>query len=440
MRARHVALLVLLVPALALAGFAVYAWRPAIDPVEPPRPAAFDVERVARGAQIAMIGNCNSCHTADGGASYAGGRPLQTTFGTIHGTNITPDPETGIGRWSEAAFTRAMREGVDRSGRHLYPAFPYDHFTRMTDEDINAVYAFLMTREAVRAEAPPNKLPFPLNIRMLVAGWKLMFLDEGVFQPDPARDPAWNRGAYLVRGPAHCGACHTPRNFLGAEKQGRFLEGGLAEGWTAPALNPASATPVPWTAESLRHYLRHGIAEHHAIAAGPMDPVIRNLALVSEDDVKAIAAYVGAYAAQVTPEHKQRSQDLLARAAHDATAKPAPEAPATTERDQVRRNGRALYVGACAACHDIGRQASSGSGLHLGLATVVHLDSPANLIHIIREGVVPPAGEPGRWMPAFAGALTDEQLAHLVHYIRAEYSRLPDWKNVQEEVRKAENK
>jgi mono/diheme cytochrome c family protein len=434
LRARRLVVAAMLALTAALAGC---AWYPAIAPVEPPPPSSFDAALVARGAQLALISNCNTCHTVDGGRPYAGGRPLQTPLGTIHGTNITPDRDTGIGRWSEAAFMRAMREGVDRSGRHLYPAFPYDHFTLMSDEDIKAVYAFIMTRDAVRAEAPANRLPFPFNIRMLLAVWKAMFLDVGVFQPDPVRDPAWNRGAYLVRGPAHCGGCHTPRNFLGAEKKGRFLEGGVTEGWTAPALNPASATPVPWTAESMRNYLRHGIAENHAIAAGPMDPVNRNLAGVSEDDVKAIAAYVAAYAAQVTPEHKQKSHDLLARAALDATAQRAPQPPAASERDQVQRNGRALYVGACASCHDIGRQASSGSGLHLALATVVHLDRPVNLIKIILEGIVPPAGEPGRWMPDYAGAFTDEQLAHLVQYIRAEYSRLPDWKGVEDEVRKA---
>jgi mono/diheme cytochrome c family protein len=439
MRVRHRLLLVLVVLALAAAAFIGYSWRPGIEPVEPQAASKFDAAQVARGSQLALIGNCNSCHTAEGGAPYAGGRPLKTPFGTIHGTNITPCPDTGIGRWSEAAFTRALREGVDRSGRHLYPAFPYDHYTLMTDDDIRALYAFIMTREAVRAETPANQLPFPLNFRPLIAGWKLMFLDVGVFQPDPARDPAWNRGAYLVRGPAHCGGCHTPRNFLGAEKKGRFLEGGVTEGWTAPALNPASTTPVPWTAESLRHYLRHGIAENHAITAGPMDPVIRNLAGVPEDDVKAIAAYVAAYASQVTPEHKQKSHDLLARAALDATAQRAPQPPATSERDQVQRNGRALYAGACASCHDIGRQ-SSGSGLHLGLATVVHLDRPGNLIKIILEGIVPPAGEPGRWMPAFAGTFTDEQLAHLAYYIRAEYSRLPDWKNLEDEIQKAKGK
>lgn len=441
MRARRGILVALVVLTLAAAAFIVYAWRPAIDPVEPPRGSAFDAALVARGAQLAMIGNCNVCHTAAEGAAYAGGRPLQTPFGTIYGTNITPDPDTGIGRWSEAAFTRAMREGVDRAGRHLYPAFPYDHFTLMTDEDIRAIYAFLMTRSSVRAETPANKLPFPLNIRMLVAGWKLMFLDARVFQPDPAKDPTWNRGAYLVRGPGHCGGCHTPRNFLGAEKKGRFLEGGVSEDWIAPALNPASATPVPWTADALQHYLRHGIAERHAVTAGPMQPVIANLGAVPEQDVHAIAAYIAAYASQVGPEHRQKSEDLLARAALDSAGPPEPDKPATTARDQAHRNGRAIYAGACGMCHDSGRQTtSSATGLHLALATVVHLPGPRNLINIIIEGIVPPDGESGRWMPAYAGALTEDQLVHLVQYIRADFSRSPAWSDVEDEVRKAMKK
>ncbi len=144
--------------------------------------SSFDPRAVAMGSRLAAIGNCVDCHTAAEGRPYAGGRPLKTPFGTIHGTNITPDPDTGIGRWSEAAFSRAMREGVDREGRHLYPAFPYDHYTKVADDDIRAIYAFLMTREPVRAVTPPNQLQFPFNIRSLIAVWKRMYFEPGVFQ------------------------------------------------------------------------------------------------------------------------------------------------------------------------------------------------------------------------------------------------------------------
>jgi mono/diheme cytochrome c family protein len=218
--------------------------------------------------------------------------PLKTPFGTVYGTNITPDPETGIGSWSEEAFARAMGEGVDREGHHLYPGFPYDHFTRVTADDNRALYAYLMTREPVRAEAPVNDLPWPLQFRPLLAGWKLLFLDKGEFQPDPARSPKWNRGAYLAEGVAHCGACHTPRNALGARETSAKFTGGESEGWHAPALNEASTAPVPWDQQSLYAYLRTGVSENHALAAGPMAPVIRNLHSVPDDDIRALVTYI----------------------------------------------------------------------------------------------------------------------------------------------------
>ena len=175
---------------------------------------------MALGARLAAIGNCNVCHTAPGGAPFAGGLALPTPFGTIQSTNITPDPATGIGRWSETAFVRAMREGVDREGRHLYPAFPYDHFTRVTDQDNRALYAYLMTRRPIQASPPPNDLRFPFDQRILLAGWKMLYLRQGPLAIETDRSPEWNRGRYLVEGLGHCGACHTPRDGLGAEQRG----------------------------------------------------------------------------------------------------------------------------------------------------------------------------------------------------------------------------
>src|ERR1700754_3556783 len=180
-----------------VAAFAV-TWRPAIAAIEPPAPASFDPALVKRGRELAAIGNCNDCHTVRGGKSFAGGLPVPTPFGTIYSSNITPDAETGIGRWSEQALRRAMRSGFNRDGQHLYPTFPYDHFTNVSDEDDAALYAFLMTRPAVHAPARENQLPFPLDHRVVVAGWKLLFLRRGSYQPDPSQGAEWNRGAYLV--------------------------------------------------------------------------------------------------------------------------------------------------------------------------------------------------------------------------------------------------
>src|SRR3979490_2954579 len=177
---------------------AVIVWRPAIAAIEPPAPQSFDSALVKRGRDLAAIGNCNDCHTVRGGRNFAGGLPVPTPFGTIFSSNITPDSETGIGRWPEAAFRRAMRSGVDRDGRHLYPTFPYDHFTNVSDDDDQALYAYLMTRPPVHAPARANQLRFPLDQRFVIAGWKLLFLRHGTYQPDDSKSAEWNRGAYLV--------------------------------------------------------------------------------------------------------------------------------------------------------------------------------------------------------------------------------------------------
>jgi len=410
-----------------------------LAPIEPLSRSSFDPAMVAKGAQLAAIGNCNVCHTAASGKPYAGGRPLKTPFGTIYGTNITPDPDTGIGRWSESAFLRAMREGIDREGRHLYPAFPYDHFTKVTGEDIKALYAFVMTRDPVRAETPPNELSFPFNIRSLIGAWKVLYFKRGVFRPDAAQSAEWNRGAYLVQGLGHCGACHTPRNFLGAEKKRSDQAGGEAEGWHGPALDAASPAPVPWTAEQLYQYLRTGLDDLHAIAAGPMEPVVRNLAAVPEQYVRAIATYVATLAGQPTAVRKKKAEDALLQARDEGAAYPRIERANqnTAGSDRGLQNGAAVYAGACADCHDQGRHASSGGALHLALGTAMTIPTSANLIRITLEGIQPPDSEPGRWMPGYADALTDEQVKDLVTFIRAHFGREPPWPDVADELRKA---
>ena len=275
----------------AFAALAI-AWRPAIQAIEPPALQSFDANLVKRGRDLAAVGNCNDCHTVRGGKAFAGGLAVPTPFGAIYSSNITPDPETGIGRWSEAAFRRAMRSGVDRAGHHLYPTFPYDHFTNVTDEDDHALYAFLMTRKAVHAPARANELSFPFNQRFIVAGWKLLFLRHEAFQPDSAQSAEWNRGAYLVEGLAHCGACHTPRNALGAERLSASFSGGDVDNWHAYAINARSLSPLPWNTEALFHYLRQGWDKDHGVARGPMAEVVSNLSSVQESDVHAIAVYM----------------------------------------------------------------------------------------------------------------------------------------------------
>jgi mono/diheme cytochrome c family protein len=427
---------IVVVFAVIAVGFVMFAWRSEIAPVEVPSARSFDSAIVAKGASLAAIGNCNVCHTREGGEPFAGGLKLPTPFGAIYATNITPEPETGIGRWSEDAFIRAMREGVDREGRHLYPAFPYDHFTQVTDEDNRALYAFLMTRKPVRAEAPANELPFPLDVRLVLAGWKLLFFTPGEYRPDTAQTAEWNRGAYLAEGLGHCGACHTPRNLLGAEKKGEHYAGGEAEGWTAYALNAASPAPVPWTVDSLSTYLSTGFEEHHGVARGPMAPVTANMKSAADGDAKAIATYVASIMGEPSAERRDRGARALEAETRHPPGLHVQTAGAQTLPVGVdaKEPGAAIYAAACSTCHDAGRPVPYG-GLPLRLSTAPSGPTPMNPINVILFGLPAPEGEAGPIMPGFAGAMTDRQIADLLSYLRKTFSDQPAWTETEAMVR-----
>jgi mono/diheme cytochrome c family protein len=417
---------------LVLLGLAL-AWRPAIAPVDPSSVGRFAPELVRRGLQLAGVGGCSACHTRSEGPPLAGGVALATPFGTIYGTNITPDPETGIGRWSEAAFKRAMREGLDREGRHLYPAFPYDHFVRMTDEDLHALYAYLMTRDPVVAQAPANQVMFPLNFRPLVAGWKLLFLDGAPVPANPRSSAEWNRGQYLVQSLGHCGSCHSPRGAFGQEDRGRYLDGGEAEGWTVPALNVKSPSPLPWDVDQLTTYLRTGLVRDHAIAAGPMQGVVQGLGSASPADLQAIAVYIDSTLGAPTPARQDLAKTVRARASQPTL----PTVPAAVAGDVTLALGTSVYAQACASCHDLGRGFASSSALQLPLALALHDPDPRSLIRIVLRGIRPPTGSAGRWMPAFSETLTDDQLVALLAYLRRAAAGAPPWSDLAARVREA---
>jgi mono/diheme cytochrome c family protein len=407
----------------AIAAFAVI-WRPAIAAIEPPAPQSFDPALVKRGRDLAAIGNCADCHTVKGGKAFAGGLPVPTPFGTIYSSNITPDPETGIGRWSEAAFQRAMRSGVDRSGNHLYPTFPYDHFTNVSDEDDRALYAFLMTRPAVHASDHGNNLSFPFNQRFVVAGWKLLYLQHGTYKPDPSQSAEWNRGAYLVEGLAHCGACHTPRNALGAERTNATFSGGEVDNWQAYPINARSPSPLPWTTEALFRYLRQGWDGDHGLARGPMAGVVSNLSSVPESDVRAIADYMGSVFGAPTPERVRQADERRAQ------IKSPPQAT-TSEM-----SGASIYAAACAPCHESGRPLPYG-GLNLALSTGLSASDPRNAANTILSGISPVAGERSPIMPGFADTMTDAEIAAVLNYLRGRFGNQPAWANVEQAVRDA---
>ena len=400
---------------LGLAGFGALAWRPAIVRVVPPGAESFEPELVAKGEALAGGGYCTECHTTKGGQKFAGGYPFETPFGVIYSTNITPDPETGIGTWSEAAFRRAMHEGVSRDGSHLFPVFTYDHFTKLSDDDVRALYAYFMTRPAVHAPARPSGIAFPFNIRYLQAGWKLLFFKEGRFEPDATKTAEWNRGAYLALGLSHCGACHTPRNLLGGEKAGNVYGGAVIDNWVAPPLTAANPAPAPWTHDELYDYLRTGASKLHGSATGPMSPVIQGLAALPDSDVRAIATYFA---------DVDRAEDRLPSVSGAVTL--AMSSAAAKEGTQFDPDTR-LYTAACASCHYNARTTPLAARPDLALNSAVHLPDPSNLIQVILRGISAEEGIPGVVMPAFGGALSDADVARIIAYLRRTRTSLPPW-------------
>lgn len=406
---------VALVAATGLAA-STLAIRAPIEAIPRPDAGAYSAATIAHGRALAGLGACAVCHTAPGGAPLAGGLALATPFGTVIATNITPDPDTGIGNWSYPAFERAMREGISRDGRHLYPAFPYPNFARASDADLQALYAFLMAEPAVQQANAPSKLLFPFNFRPLLAGWNLLFNTAAAAPADPARSDSWNRGRYLVDGLGHCGACHSPRNALGAEQDGAsYLAGGGVDGWDAPALGPHSSSAIPWSEAALFTYLRTGASSTHGNAAGPMAPVIAALQAVPDTDLRAMATYLAA-ADEPLPAGNSDRRAAAILASTSTAANPPLTAAAR------------LYDGACAVCHERGRDAIFNAGPALGLSTKLQAARPDNFLRVVLFGTAGHAYSGTAAMPAFGSALDDPQLAGLARYARERFAAdRPPW-------------
>ena len=386
----------------------VLGWRSAIAPVSLTAPV-YSATTIERGRVLAAMGDCAVCHTAEGGTPNAGGRAMDTPFGTVYTTNLTPDPETGLGRWSFSAFQRAMREGVSRDGHHLYPAFPYTAFAKTSDDDLQALYAYFMALPPVHAETPKSDLKFPFNVRPLMAGWNALFHDPAPYAPVATQSAEWNRGAYLVNGLGHCGACHTPRNALGAEQGGSaFLSGAMVDGWEAPALTALSKSAVPWNADALYGYLRHGHAPSHGTAGGPMAEVVRELQQVPDEDIRAMSTYLASFNPTVPDP-----QALAAQAVQTAAA----------TKGRLLGAPQRLFDNACAACHHDGDGPTLlGVNAPLALNTNLTSDRPDNLLRTILDGVREPATKEIGFMPAFGGALDDAQIVELAGYMRARFA------------------
>jgi mono/diheme cytochrome c family protein len=355
-------------------------------------------ETIARGKALTDTADCGNCHTADPAKPFAGGKRIDTPFGGIYSANLTPDRDSGLGAWSDDDFVRALRYGVDPDGSRYYPAFPYPHFTKLIKPDVLAIRAYLATLAPVRNTPQPPELRWPLNYRVLMRVWNFAFFRPGIFEPDQNKSAEWNRGGYLVEGAAHCGACHTPRNFFGAEKRGQKFGGGMVDGWFAPRLDGADRSGLKsWSADDIVEYLQSG-RNGKSHAGGPMTEVVLNsTSRLSDGDIRAIAVYL---------------KDVPAGAPEPAVAPPPPAQMA---------DGEKLYRAACIACHE-----ADGSGaprIYPPLPGNANLQSadPSSTLRIILDGAetitTPRAPNKGS-MPAYAKQWSDQQIADVTNYIR----------------------
>lgn len=367
-------------------------------------------EQVARGEYLALAGNCASCHTVGNQGFMAGGLAFATPFGKIFSTNITPDAETGIGNWTAQQFVQSMRHGIRPDGEHLYPVFPYTSFTRMSNEDIVAVYAYLKSIPAIRNQAMANELSFPFNVRSLLAAWKAMFFKAGVFEADETESAQWNRGAYLVEAMAHCGACHSPRNALGAEKAELAMTGGeyidkVPSGelrpWSAPNLTSVADGLGMWPQEEIVAYLATG-RNSFVDSFGPMNEVIMNSTQhLNRQDVAAMAAYL-----KSLPPNRLREKSIAS--------------------EQVLGMGRTQYNLHCGTCHlPTGLGDAESAPRLAGGSLVVQADNPASLINVILDGPQTPQPPlPDKWlksMESFRYLMDDQEIAALASYVRSSW-------------------
>jgi mono/diheme cytochrome c family protein len=367
-------------------------------------------DRIERGRYLAVLGDCAGCHTAPGGAPFAGGLALQTPFGTLVAPNITPDPDTGIGNMTNDDFLATLHEGRGHNGKRLYPAMPYPAYTKMTDDDVLAMRAYFATIAPVKNHVVSNQLPFPLNIRLAMAFWNGLNFTSGRYQSNPQKSAAWNRGAYIVEGPAHCGTCHTPKTLLGGDKNNVALTGATLQGWFAPDITNDTRKGIGgWSTDDLVQYLKTG-TNKWTLASGPMaEAVSHSTSQMNDEDILAIATYL-----------KDSGEGV-------ASAKPAAVAASTS----VMRAGAAIYKDSCAACHRDSGEGDVHLFPRLAGSALVQSDDPTTLARVVLHGTraVATAGAPtGPAMPAFDWRLDDAQVAAVLTYIRN------NWGNAAEAV------
>lgn len=393
--------LVLIVIAVALIGFVGFAMyrdgKARIDHGAADGPLALTGTAVERGRYLAAAADCTACHTLPGSDEYAGGVAFRLPFGTLYSSNLTADPETGLGGWTEDEFVNAVRAGVARGGRHLYPAHPYTSYAGMARNDVLAIKAYLDSLPAVKNAVPVSELSFPYSQRGLMPLWNALYLPSVGFKADVAHDENWNRGAYLANELGHCGECHTPRNAAYAARDGQALSGAVTQGWKAYDITAAGL--ATWTAETLETYLATGHAPNHGIAAGPMKAVVAfDTEQLSVDDRRALVRY------------------LLG----DAPRTAAPSVQSVADPASV---GAKLYAGACAGCHAPDPRAAGDGSATLTGASSVRDPGGTNVLRLLAEGSQHGA-DTGFAMPVFARGYSDAERAALANYVLAQWGGL----------------
>lgn len=360
-----------------------------------------------RGAYLARAGNCQTCHTVAGGNAYAGGLPFHTPFGVLYSTNITPDPQTGIGSWTFEDFHASIKHGVRPDGTHLYPAFPYTDFAGLSDADIAALYLYLQTLEPVEQAPPPNELDFPFSQRELLAVWKLLFHDPQSLQPDPSKSAAWNRGAYLVEGAGHCGACHSPRNALGAEDESLAFAGGsymdkvrfgYYRQWSGVNLTSHAMGIAAWDEADIVDYLQDGVSRN-AVVHGPMREVVMNSTRhLTREDLQAMAVYLKSLPARALP-------------------------PGPTPDAETLKTGEIVYTVHCGSCHLPSGRGDAGLGVSLVESPIVRAADASSLLNVILYGPHLPLRlvVDRSAMKMFGKRLSDVDIAAVASYVREEF-------------------
>jgi mono/diheme cytochrome c family protein len=386
----------------------------AADPTGVPA-ALKSASLVKRGEYLARAADCTACHTARGGTLYAGGLAFTLPFGTIYSANITPDKDTGIGNWSDAAFLNAVHRGIDRNGVPLYPAMPYASYTGLTDADALAIKAYLFSVASVHRKVPDNNLIFPFNQRWLIGVWSFLFNPDKRFEPDTERSPQWNRGAYLAENMAHCGECHTPRNLAFALDNRNKFAGATQQGWRAYNISSDSNSGVgAWSAPQLAQYLSLGHADGRGSAAGPMgEAVDKSLKYLTPDDTAAIVAYL---------------QTVPAIASSDLPAPKSEPAPASHKQGVIAGfdpRGKQIFEGACASCHEWTGVSSLTRYATLTGARAVNDPAAVNVAQIVLQGTVRDTPHGKVFMPSFGGAYSDSEIAAVANYVTARFGAKP---------------